>query len=207
MRAAFSLAAIFSAASRVACAAEPGFPMPMTAEELVRYDSADALAAYLGQPDASLAVCDARSRGPHVARLDEDARTALVDGLVEGRVVPARWLACTSALLATAPPEDAVAMLAAVGHAYRSLVKDGSFEATPAMQERVGVMQKLYLGRSNAVRDARHELEPLKLGRIASWYGTQLLAVVDLKRGSWKGRRVDEKVLDEITAEKDEETL
>ncbi len=173
--------------------------MPMTAEAAVQYDSGDALVAYLAQPDATATVCDSHARGPHVDHLDEDMREALVSGLVQGRIAPAKWLACTSSLLAHAPPEAAVVMLGDVGRGYRSLVRDASFEATPAMQERVAAMQKLYLERSSAIRDAHHELQPLfddlrgaianrRLGPIARWYGTQLLGVVDSRARQVEGQ-------------------
>jgi hypothetical protein len=71
--------AILAALLAAGCAQT--FPLPMTAIEFSSYDSGPALVAYLGQPDASPAVCDLRARGPHLSRLDDEGRTALVRGL------------------------------------------------------------------------------------------------------------------------------
>src|SRR5437867_3890288 len=129
------------------CATEPTLRLPMTAADVASYDSGPALVAYLSQSDASPAVCDMRARGPHVALLDPSMRRAFVEGLTSGRVEPTLWQRCADALLERAAPEDAASMMDEVGRAYRSLIEDSDFEKTPAMQSRVGAMQRLYLER------------------------------------------------------------
>src|SRR5262249_6708147 len=65
----------------VGCAEE--FALPMTAAQFATHDSGPALVAYLGQSDASPAVCDLRNRGPHLSALDGQVRSALVRGLAD----------------------------------------------------------------------------------------------------------------------------
>jgi len=57
----------------------------MTAAELAAHDSGPALVAYLGQPDASPAMCDLRMRGPRISGPNATVRAALVGGLVDGQ--------------------------------------------------------------------------------------------------------------------------
>ena len=77
------------------CAAE--LPLPMTAGELMARESGRALVAYLGQPDASPAVCDLRASGPHIQVFSPEVRGALVAGLVDGKINPALWRRCVDA--------------------------------------------------------------------------------------------------------------
>jgi hypothetical protein len=196
------------------CAKEPTFALPMTAAELATYDTGPALVAYLGQPDASAAVCDGRARGPHVGALVPEMQKSLVRGLVDGKIAPDLWLACADTLVKRAQPEDAASFLDETGRAYKSLVKDSKFETTPAMQERVVAMQKLYVERKNRVRDGHDVLASLfedlraaimakRIGPIATSLGTELLDAVDLERGMWKGKPVTAATLDGL----DEPTL
>jgi len=48
------------------CGCAPQFPSPMTAAQLVQYNSGPALVAYLAQSDASPTVCDLHALSPHV---------------------------------------------------------------------------------------------------------------------------------------------
>ena len=186
----------------------------MTAAELATYDTGPALVAYLGQPDASAAVCDDRARGPHIGALVPEMQKALVRGLVDGKITPDVWLACADTLVKRAQPEDAASFLDETGRAYRSLVKDSKFETTPAMQARVVAMQRLYLERKNRIHDGHDALASLfddlrsalaakKLGPVATRLGTELVGAVDLERGTWKGKAVTTATLDDL----DEPTL
>src|SRR5579863_4043938 len=83
------------------CATE-SYRLPMTAEQLAYYNTGPALVAYLGQPDASPAVCDPRSQGPHLRSCTEKMSRALVDGLIEGKVDPGLWRRCVDVLVGTA---------------------------------------------------------------------------------------------------------
>src|SRR6187549_4283980 len=91
-----------------ACAAS--FPHPMTASDLARLASGDALVAYLHGPGASSAVCDLQASGPHLMRFDAGIAAALVDGLADGRIEPDLWRACADRVLATATPAGAAAL-------------------------------------------------------------------------------------------------
>ena len=186
----------------------------MTASELATYDTGPALVAYLAQPDASASVCDSKARGPHVGAPVAPMREAFVRGLTDGRVAPEIWEPCADALLKRATPDEAASLLDEIGHAYKSTLKDGKLETSPELQARVATMQKLYLERKNRIHDAHDELKSLfadlrvalekkRLGPVATRFGEELVAAVDLEDGKWRGRAVDASTLDSL----DEPTL
>ena len=187
-------------------------PMPMTAEDLVRYPSGEALVAYLGQPDASANVCDLRAQGPHVVRVDDEVHKALVAGLVEAKIEPALWRRCVDAMLASGNAEQAAALIDASGRGYRKLITDDEFEKLPALQARLAALQKLYLERRNGLdghpdvlgpmfADLRKALAKAKLGPLATRAGEELIAAVDLEQGRFRGRAVDAAAIDELADE------
>ena len=198
------------AALAAGCAAQ--LPMPMTAEDLARFDSGDALVAYLGQPDASANVCDLRAQGPHVGSTGDDVRKALVGGLVEGRIEPALWRRCVDALLASLPADAAASLIDASGRGYRKVITQDEFEKSAALQARLAALQKLYLERRNGLDghadvlgpmfgDLRKALAKQKLGPLAARAGEELLAAVDLERGQFRGRAVDAALIDGLEEE------
>jgi hypothetical protein len=205
----------------LACGCAPErFPLPMTAAELVTYApprSGPALVAYLGQPDASPTVCDLRATGPHLRALGEDVRASLVRALADGKVDPKLWRHCTSAVLRSAPSPGPSLLIDAIGHDYRSLLKSSDFEKLTALQDRVRVMQQLYIERENGVdgtaevvemfADLRHALERHRLGPAATVLGQELIATVDLEHGLWAGHPVDVPTMDTLYAAHDEKTL
>ena len=200
------------------CVVQQEFPLPMTAAQFAQYNSGPALLAYLGQPDASPAVCDQNARGPHLSALDQEGREELVGALVEGRVQPGLWRRCVNALVRSAPRADTAAFVDVVGRSYRALLKNSEFEKSPALQARLGVMQQFYIERTNGISghaeiqhklfgDLRRALTAHRLGAEASRRGAELLAIFDLEQGQWNGRRVDLAMLDQLTRAGDEATL
>ena len=180
--------------------------------------SGSALVTYLHQTDASAAVCDVHARGPHVMRLDASMREAFVDGLVSGEVRPELWHDCAAAFLKSAAPEDAASLIDDIGKGYRSMILDSAFERSPAMQDRVVQMQRLYLDRENRIRDShptltqliadlRRALAKKALGPVATQLGQDLVTAIDVERGAWNGQTVDLALLDRFVAAGDEATL
>lgn len=194
------------------------FPLPMTAAQLATYDSGPALVAYLGQPDASPTVCDPRAQGPHLRTFDDKARESLVSGLTDAQIEPGLWRRCANVLLVGSPPDSAAALLDAVGRAYRTLIKSADFEKVPALQDRMEVMQRLYLGRKSGIdghpgvvgpmfEDLRRALTAHRLGPAATRFGEELITAVDVERGEWGGRPVDEAAIEALFQAGDEKTL
>ena len=79
-------------------------------------------------------------------------------------------------------------------------------------------MQRLYVERKNGVvghpepmkslfDDLRAALANKRLGPVATGYGQELIAVVDLERGAWRGKPVDVSAIDSLYQAKDERTL
>src|SRR5215471_13621601 len=134
---------LFAALGLAGCSA--AYPRPMTARDLARFDSGDALVTYLAQADASPTVCDSQAKGPHVSRVDDDVRESLVRGLTDGRIEPQVWRRCVDAVLAGSSTPGAAMMLEVVGRGYRSLIQNGDLETSPALQARLAAMQALYL--------------------------------------------------------------
>ena len=94
---------------------EASFPHPMTGAEVAHLASGDALVAYLAQPDASLGVCNPKSRGPHLLQLDRDTAAALVRGLDDGKIDLALGQKCIERALENGSPEVGASVIDEVG--------------------------------------------------------------------------------------------
>src|SRR5580704_7081448 len=122
------------AAGGIACTPAPTFPLPMTASELARYGTGHALVAYLGQPDASPAVCDPEAKGPHLGPLDEGGVSALVRALDAGLLPPDVFRRCAEHLLRTPAGPG---LLDRLGGVYRDAVKNPEIEKDPNLERRL----------------------------------------------------------------------
>ena len=198
------------------CAAR--FPLPMTAAELVRYDSGPALVAYLGQPDASPAVCDLRAQGPHVPAFTPEIRGALIDGFVEGKIPAPLWRRCVDTALKGLPADQVASMFDEVMLSYGKQLNDSDVETDPALAERVATIQRLYLDRRPELDGHQNVLGPLfdglrdklaknKLGPVAKAFASEVIATVDVERGAWQGHPVDLPLMDTLAAAGNEMTL
>ncbi|HLK92034.1 MAG TPA: hypothetical protein VKZ18_19235 [Polyangia bacterium] len=194
------------------------FPLPMTAAELVRYDSGPALIAYLGQPDASTAVCDLRAQGPHVPAFTPDIRRALIDGLVDGKITAPLWRRCVEVALKGLPADQVPWMFDDVMRSYGKQLNDSDVETDPALADRVATMQRLYIDRRPDLDGHPTVLAPLfdelrgklaknKLGPVAKAFATELIATVDVEHGAWQGHPVDLPLMDTLAAAGNEMTL
>lgn len=194
------------------------FPLPMTAAELVRYDSGPALVAYLGQPDASPAICDLRAQGPHVPAWTAPLRASLIDGFVDGKIEPQLWRRCLAVALKGLPAKEVPAMFDDLLAAYGRLLDDADLQTDPARAERAFILQRLYLDRAPGL-DAdpqalaslldrlRRAMAKNKLGTVARNLAVELLSSVDVEHGNWQGQRVDVPMLDALGAAGNEMTL
>lgn len=198
------------------CAARQ-YPMPMTAAQLAGYDEGEALAAYLGQLDASVEVCNLDSRAPHFRRIDEMALKALDLGFRDGRLSPERWKGCAELLLRTAPAGTATSLLTDAVRAGRSLLDDDRLETDLGAQARLDAVVRVYLERPAGLAADQVETGNLvalldrlarePLGPSRRRQATELSTVIGLERGSWHGMVVDATVLDGLAASGDEGTL
>jgi hypothetical protein len=192
--------------------------MPMTAADMVAYHSGAAVVAYLGQPDASPAVCDLRARGPHVAAFTEDVRGALVGGLVDGKVAPAVWSRCVQVAFEWMPIDDASSLVDASLNAYVKLLDSGSLRSNPAVAERAATLQRLYLDRragleghpavvTSVLAKLRELLAKKDLSPIARSFALEVVATADIAHGTWQGKTVDVAMMDALAAAGNEMTL
>ena len=158
----------------IACATQR-YALPMTAAELAAHGNGPALVAYLGQPDAGAGVCDLSLPGPHLAKLDREVSKDLVEALREGRISPAVWASCASALLRSAPHRDSSTLLDEVLSTYSDLITDDHFEADAALQARLAVLRQLYLERDPAIAAQESTVRDL---------GATLRTAIDKKRSA-----------------------
>jgi hypothetical protein len=190
------------------------FPRPMTAGDLAKLDSGDALVAYLHAPGASPAVCDLRAAGPHLTHFDAVVAAALIGGLADGRIQPDLWRGCADRVLAGAPPAGAAALFNAVAHGYRDLLRQHDLETSPELQARLAAMQTHYIDRPTGIdadpRSVGPAFEELRrayfggrLGPVTARFAAELLAVVDLEHGRYGGQPVDVARLDDLAARGD----
>ncbi|MEA2697243.1 MAG: hypothetical protein QOI66_1514, partial [Myxococcales bacterium] len=198
------------------CAAT--FPQPLTANQLATYRSAPAVVAYLGQADASAAVCDLGSAGPHLVVVDQDIREALANGLREGTIPPPIWRDCVADIVRSGDQEGAAAMLDVVSDGYRALLTDGRVETSAVWQQRLVAAHDVLADRPPGVNPhalsmatLRSELQRVLsgggAGPVARSNGEDLRIVLDLERGVLRGRSVDLPLLDDLATKGDETTL
>jgi hypothetical protein len=190
----------------------------MTAQQLAFYNSGPALVAYLGQPDASPAVCDPRSQGPHLGSCTDKVSRALVDGLVGGKIEPGLWRRCVDVLVGTASTDAAGAFIDAIGAAYVKLLLDDLFEGSTPLQSRLSAMQELYLAHTQnqalhlvveagMAQELRHGIDKGRFGPTGRRMAAALLEVDDLEHGRWAGHTVDVPRINELATAGDEKTL
>ncbi len=200
------------------CAATQTFTYPMTATELAAYGTSEALIAYLGQADATPTVCDPASKGPHARPLDDKGKQRLVLALINGTVAPDTWRSCVDAMARRGSPADTAQLVDEIGRGYRTLLSNPDFEKIQVIRVRLAAMQRFYLGRKNGeggntkldvslFTSLRKAIAKQELGTYARTFGQELLTAVDAEHGQWQGRSVDDQLLDERYAAKDENTL
>jgi hypothetical protein len=190
----------------------------MTAAEVAGFDSGEALVAYLAQRDASPAVCDVRSRDPHITRFDRDTATTLVSALEEGRVDPQLWQRCVGAALEGGSRDAATQLVDAVGDGYHELAGDRAIETSPPLQARLAALQAVYIQRPNGRNgdpktmsgvfdDLRRRFFGGRFGPVAAHAVNELLGAVELELGRYGGRPVDTTMIAYISANGDETLL
>jgi hypothetical protein len=133
----------------------------MTAQDLASQGTSNALVTYLSQPDATAAVCDAKSDGPHLAPSTPDLQDALVKGFTEGKIVPALWARCVKRVLRNLPADDAVSFFDRLAREYRTLLRSSAIEKDPQAGERLMTLQRLYLERRNDQNGHPEVIDPL----------------------------------------------
>ncbi len=199
------------------------YDLPLTQYQVAFIDRADALVAYLGQDDASASVCDPTASTRHLTTLDTspDVRFAptLIKALLDGTVAPAPCGRCIEAYLTHAAPDRADALLEALAPLYRKLLTDPRLETDPVVADRLSVLHRLYVERNPGLQGDPRRVEPMlgdlrealakskTLGPVATRFGTELLAAVDLERGQWQGKPVDLALMDSLVAQGVELTL
>jgi hypothetical protein len=195
----------------------PALPVPMTAGQLAGYSSGEAVVAYLGQADASASVCDLDAEGPHLARVDEDVREALVGALGEGRIPPVVWRDCLERLVRSAGHQRATALLDEVAESYLRLLTDPHVEHPGASRRRLLAAHLLLLERPETAaphapviaelrRDLRRVLSR-RVGLVTRRHAEEVLAMLDLEQGVLRGRTVDLAMLDQLRKAGDEAQL
>ena len=203
----------------VAAGCAEALPVPLTATALRQHWTGAALVTYLGQPDASAAVCDLPSPQPGVAASVTDFMTDhLVDALGDGTIPPPLWRACVDNMVRSADSASAVRLLDRVVAAYSRAFTMQRLEADASLQARVDAMEAVYLGTAGGSRGPRQRRRQCRrqlarragrgaLGSWASPHATAFLDAVDIEEGRLRGRVVDAATLDRLFAAGDETLL
>ena len=192
--------------------------LPITASQLAERSTGRTLLAYLGQRDASVAVCDLNARGPHLAAIDATVRGELMEGLREGRLAPTLWSQCVEHLVRSADPESAALLLDAVAYSYGQVVIDTRVEQDLVMRQQLSALQALLVEDSgdawphshsaaNLLADLHDAIARKRLGAVAQRSATTLTGDLELTNGLRGGQPVDVAVLDDLLRAKDESTL
>jgi hypothetical protein len=197
---------------------EASFPTPFTAAQMRSAGSSEALAHYLSQPGATVAVCDPTSIGPHLGPQSAADFDALADGLLDATIPPEVWQRCATTLLASQTPAASASLLDAIARAYRTRVRSSNIEKDVSEQAQLAALHHVLLLRpagtaphATAVAGALDELHQAlargRLGPVATQYGQDLLATLEIERGEWQGAPITAATLDALQARKDEGLL
>ena len=196
------------------------YPLPMTAADLVRYDvdAGPALVAYLGQPDASPAVCESAHAG--AARFGVHARgSRCADRRVRRREDQWGEAAPLHRRRAQGLPADQVpSLFDDVMRAYGKLLKDSDLETDPALAERREHATPVRRPPTRSRRASKRSGRPSSTICATSWPRTspgpiakssaaEIIATVDVEHGPWQGRPVDPPLMDTLAAAGNEMTL
>jgi hypothetical protein len=193
-------------------------PMPLTAAQLAEQPDGRALVVYLGQRDASAAVCDLDGTSPHIAAVDADVRRAMMNGLLDDRIAPPVWRDCMDRLVRTTDSESAMSLLDEVAREYDRTLMDGRAERDSVVEQRLSALQTLLVdGRGEIgphadvmvklLADVRAATASRRLGPIGMRDGAELMADVASEQGVRNGRTIDVATLDALLQSHDEATL
>ncbi|HEY6005606.1 MAG TPA: hypothetical protein VIV57_22180 [Anaeromyxobacter sp.] len=199
------------------CAARQ-YRLPMTAAELGAHQEGAALVAYLTQPEASPSVCDPRSAGPHLVRLDEDARKALSQAFHDGKIAPRIWAGCASAVLRGADEATAKAVAGDVLEEALAALEDRNLDFDAGEQGRLDALVQVYGDRppgvhvrpdlaDEAARALRYDVDSKRLGSAGRSRAADLWTLVQLERARWREGALDAKALDGMVDARDARTL
>jgi hypothetical protein len=211
---------LFSLLSTLGCARHyRQVRYPFTAEQLATWTGSkgEVLMTYLLQPNASVSVCDARSKGAHVSLSLKDDLADVVDGLGRG-VDPPRWRKCVELLLPSLDPTGAQSFFAEMGRKYKSLLRDSDLEKNPHLPVRLDALHQIYLQRpvgygadADTMKSLTDSLRKAVSGQHLSpaglKYGTELLETLEIEAGTYKGAPVTAATLDALAAEHNETIL
>ncbi|MDR0480460.1 MAG: hypothetical protein LBG66_01085, partial [Gallionellaceae bacterium] len=106
-------------------------PKPMTAQDMTTLGTSDALVTYLAQPDATPAVCDTKSTGPHLTQFTPDFQDALIDGFTKGKIAPTLWARCVKRVLRNLPADSVASFYDRLVSEYRTLLRSSDIEKDP----------------------------------------------------------------------------
>jgi hypothetical protein len=202
----------------LAIAACARMPRPVTATQLAERSTGRTLSTYLGQRDASAAVCDLNARGPHLAVVDADVRQGLMDGLRSGRIDPALWRQCAARLIRSTDAESGAVLLDAVARSYRETILNTRIERDQVTRQQLSALQTVLVDEAVDVRPhpraaadllqaLRAAQQKKRLGPIAQQYATAMIADVETSEGLRGGRPVDIAELDELLRARDDSAL
>jgi hypothetical protein len=210
--------ALVSTSLLFALTAGCGVPEPISAADMAREGTAEALVRYLAQPGATAAVCDPKHDGPRFRASTERDHQVLTRGLLSGEIRPALWQRCATLLLEGDDRAASASLLEAMAVGYRELLSSSEVESEAAERAKLDAMHEVFVHRPrgtapNAAEVAPHvsalreALEGAHLGPYAAARARELLVVIDVEQGQYGGRPIDEALLDRLEAGRDETTL
>lgn len=199
-------------------AAGCGLREPLSAADMAREGTADALVRYLAQPGATAAVCDPKHDGPRFAARSEDDYETLTRALLSGEVRAPLWQRCATLLLEGGDRAASASLLEAMAEGYRALLSSSELETDEAERAKLDALHTVFVERprgaapraeavASHLSALREALAGGHLGPHAAKRGRELLVVVEVEQGLYEGRRIDEALLDEREAAGDHATL
>lgn len=191
---------------------------PLSAADMAREGTADALVRYLAQPGATAAVCDPKHDGPRFRASSRDDYERLTRALSSGEVRATLWQRCAALLLEGGDHAASASLLEAMAEGYRALLSSSEVETDETERAKLDALHEVFVERPRGtapgaeavaphVAALREALAEGHLGPYAAKRARELLVVIDVEQGRYEGKRIDVALLDEREAAGDLATL
>ncbi len=193
-------------------------PTPMTALEMSKVGTGEALVEYLSQPDTTAAVCDRDAKGPAFRGEKPEDFAALVDALGDSAIPPGRWQRCVMLMLGSMKPAQAANLLDAMAHGYKAFLSTSSIESDGNKQKALEALHQAFRLRprgtaphpevvADDVSALRTAVAEGVLGPVASRFASEVLTAIEFGQGRCQGAPLTLSTLDGFQAKKDEDLL
>lgn len=176
------------------------------------------LGEYLKRPSIDPRVCNQQRTSLQLVTISAKKAREWLSAFVGDRTPKKRWQWCTRELLASLPPPEAVLLLDAMIFTRHNLIKKSDFGLNDSMQEKVAILEQLYITRRGGLEphkevedalmdDLRNAVNGFGMGFTARTMARLILYDYDLRRMIWHGSKLSIDIINRLARDKNEHEL